>query len=278
MAIKRKKDIKVLVKLPSSPSKPSVNLSDYIVLLYGIKKIGKTSMCQYFDNPFFIMLEPGAKALPVYQTCDENGKPRIVKSWVEFKEWIKLLEKDKKYKVIIIDTVDRLFKLCQKDVCKRLCITHPSEGEWGKGWEAVREEFEEWVLGRLLGMGKGVVFISHAKEAEIKTRVGDTYNKITATMANQAKEAIEGVIDVWCHYCYDGENRYLTIRGDDHTDAGHRLRRHFKYIDGTRIRKIPMGKSEKEAYDNFIAAFYNELEAPKKKVVKHKKLNIKRRK
>lgn len=268
---------KILVRLPTRPSEASDEMGDYTTLLYGIKKIGKTSMCQFFPDAFFLMLEPGAKALSVYQTCDENGRPRIIKTWAEYKQWVVLLEKEKKFKTIVVDTVDRLFKLCERYACQKLAITHPSEAEWGKGWGAVRDEFDEWVLGRLLGMGKGVVFISHAKEAEIKTRVGDVYHKITSTMSNQAKEAIEGVVDLWCHYNYDGKDRVLTVGGDDHVDAGQRVEEHFWYKDSDeRVKDIPMGNTSKEAYENLVLAFQNRLERPKREV-KKLKVTLKRK-
>lgn len=267
---------KLSLRLPQEPSHASDDLSDYTGLLYGLKKIGKTSMCQYFDGAFFMMLEPGAKAMAVYQTVDEDGKPRVVRSWAEFKEWVKLLEKDKRFKIIIVDPVDRLYRLCEKAVCQKLAISHPSEEEWGKGWGAVRDEFDEWVLGRLMNMGKGVIFISHAKEAEIKTRTGEKYHTIISTMPSQAREAIEGVVDFWGYYSYEGKERILILGGDDHIDAGHRISKHFRYTDGERIRQINMGKSEKEAYRNFRAAFNNELEPPApEEVKKPKKLSLK---
>lgn len=266
--LKRMKN-KIEVSLPKEKSIPSDKLDDYTILLYGVKKIGKTSMLQYFKNILYLMFEPGAKALEIYQ--------RAPKNWAEFKEYVKLIEKDKTFRNIAIDPVDILFKMCQKYICSKLYITHPSEGEWGKGWQAVRDEFDEWVLGRLMNCGKGVIFVSHAKDAEIKTRVGDIYHKITSTMANQAKEAIEGAIDIWCHYKYINEDRVLTIRGGDHTDAGHRIKNHFRYTDNSKIRHIPMGKSEKEAYENFIMAFENKLIKPIKKK-RSLKLKTKRRK
>lgn len=270
---------KVVVRLPRELSIPSDDIKDYTFLLYGLKKIGKTSMCQFFDGAFYMMLEPGAKALAVYQTVGEDGKPRVVKTWAEYKEWVKLLEKDDRFKVIIVDPVDRLYKLCERHVCQKLAISHPSEEEWGKGWGAVRDEFDEWVLGRLMNMGKGVIFISHAKDAEIKTRTGEKYHTIISTMPNQAREAIEGVVDIWGYYSYDGKERVLTLGGDDHIDAGHRIRKHFRYMDGTKIREINMGGSERESYKNFVAAFNNKLEAPVVREVKApvKKLSIKRK-
>lgn len=270
---------KIKVSLPEEPNAVSDDLSAFTILLYGVKKIGKTSMCRFFKGAFFMMLEPGAKAISVYQTVGEDGKPRVIQSWTEFKEWVKLLEKDDRFKLVVVDPVDKLYKLCERHTCEKLAIKHPSEAEWGKGWGAVRDEFEEWVLGRLMNMGKGVIFISHAKEAEIKTRTGEVYHTIISTMPNQAREAIEGVVDIWGHYTYDGRKRVLTIGGDDHVDAGHRITKHFRYTDGQRIRQIDMGSSEKESYQNFVAAFENRLEPPVAREMKApvKKLSIKRK-
>lgn len=282
MAIARKKKRKpgaILVTLPEKKNVPSEFLTDYILLIYGVKKIGKTSLCQYFENPFFMMLEPGAKALSVYQTCDANGNPKTIQTWQEFKAWVNVLKKDKRFKFIVVDTVDRAYKLCQKYVCNKLGIEHPSDLSWGKGYEAVREEFESVVLDQLLAFGKGVAFISHAKEAEIKTRVGDVYHKITSTMANSGKECIEGVIDLWCHYKFDGTKRTLVIEGNEDTDSGSRLEKWFKYTNGNKVKEIPMGNTAKEGYENLISAFYNELEEPKPQIKKIKrKLKLKRRK
>jgi len=55
----------------------------------------------------------------------------------------------------------------------------------------------------------------------------------------------------------------LTILGDDFTDAGHRLNEEpgprFLHTDKSPIRTIPMGKTSKEAYENFLRAFNNQL-------------------
>jgi hypothetical protein len=242
--------VKTVVSLPSAESSPLLNLGDYSILLYGEKKIGKTSLASKFSKAFFLMFEPGAKALSVFQ--------RHVNSWQEFKDYVKLLQKDTSFETVVVDPVDLAYKACFEYVCKKLVIDHPSDESWGKGWNAIRDEFTS-EINKLLALKKGVILISHAAEKEIKTRTGDTYHKIMATMSSQAREVLEGIVDIWAYYSYEGKKRVLIIEGDDHVGAGHRLEKHFFYLDGTAIKEIPMGGSPKEAYENFVKAFNNKL-------------------
>ena len=239
----------ITLTLPEEISHPSNNIGDYSILLYGEKKIGKTSMSSKFKGSLFFMFEPGAKALSVYQ--------RTPKDWGEFKQYVDMAVESKRFSTIVIDPVDLAYKSCSAYVCKKLGIKHASDSEWGKGWEAIRDEFTS-VLNKLLQ--KGVILISHATEKEIKTRTGDTYHKIAPTMSNQAREVLEGIVDIWAYYSYDGSKRTLTIQGNDHIGAGHRIEKHFLYTDGTPIGEISMGTSSDMAYENFMKAFENKLE------------------
>jgi hypothetical protein len=245
-----KEELKSL-SLPTEVSSPASHIGEYSILLYGEKKIGKTSLASKFDKAIFLMFEPGGKALQVYQ--------RPVHSWEEFKKYNSLLQKDTHFRTVVLDTVDIAYQLNVSYVCKKLVIDHLSEEAWGKGWQAARDEFNEEIT-KLLHSGKGVIFISHAAEKEIKTRVGDTYHKISPTMAGQARDILEGLVDIWMYYGYDRQSRVMYIEGDDHIGAGHRLETRFKYVDGVPIKEISAGKNPTEAYANFIKAFNNQLQ------------------
>jgi len=265
---KAEEKLKVRVSLPTAPSEPSNRLQDYSILIYGEKKIGKTTMSSHFKRTFFLMFETGAKALAIHK--------RLVKDWDEFRAYTRLIERDKSFDTIVLDPIDIAYKYCTSYICKKMIISHPSDEEWGKGWSAIRDEFMT-EMSRLLASGKGIIFISHATEKEIKTRTGDKYHKILPTMSNQARETLEGVVDIWVYYSYEGKQRYLVIGGDDHIGAGHRLETRFKYPDGTPIQKIDMGRTSREAYDNFMLAFNNLYERKGGPIIK-KKVSLKVRK
>lgn len=255
------------VRLPKQKTSPLEKLWDFTILLFGLKKIGKTSMLSELGDGFFFPFESGTKALSVFQPLDAKGR-RVTftadaNGWALFKKYSALVRASKKrFPFAVIDPVDKAHKACTAWTCKKNGWEHPSDGPYGKGWSAVADEFA-LEMDKLTSCGIGVVFISHATERTIKTRTGDEYDLITSTMSNQAREAIEGAVDIWAYYHYDGTDRFLTILGDDHIGAGHRIKKHFRYTDGKRVRKIPMGRNETEAAANFIAAFENKLENPK---------------
>jgi len=76
-------------------------------------------------------------------------------------------------------------------------------------------------------------------------------------MPKQGREIIEGLVDIWCYFGYDGNRRLLTIIGDDHISAGHRFAERFRTPKGRVIRAIDMGRSAEEGYENFVAAWNN---------------------
>jgi hypothetical protein len=239
--------------LASELSQPSDVLQDYSILLFGEKKIGKTTLASMFDRAYFLSTEPGTKALAVFKSD--------IHDWRSFRAAVKALRKDRTYRTTVVDTVDLAYKMCEKYVCDQLGIEHVSEADWGKGWAGVREEFESTLRDLIAAPGKGTILISHAVEKEIKRRDGSKYDRIQPTMANIARDISEAMVDIWAYFSYDGDRRTLTIRGDDHITAGHRLQTRFRY-KGKEVVTIDMGQSKEEAYRNFLLAFDNKYPIP----------------
>lgn len=249
------------IVLPTKKSVRSDRLQDYSILLYGKKKIGKTSLTAQFEDTLAMMCEPGGKAQEMYQVA--------IRNWADLRQATKLFVKNDRFKTATVDTADYAYEYCMEYVCRKMVIDHPSDEGYGKGWKAVRNEFNSWVS-ELLHSGKGVIFISHSKDEEMKTRRGDTFNKVGASMAGQAKDILEGLVDIWANYDYDGKRRYLIIGGNDEVDAGHRVEGHFLDSEGEPLDRISMGRSPEEAYRNFVAAFDNRLQEEREDAVKPK--------
>lgn len=231
-----------VVKLPTEPSHPLDELAEHSMLWYGREKIGKTSLAAMFERAYFLMCEPGGKDLTIFKND--------INDWYQFKGAVAALKSDKRYKTVVVDTVDKAYDFCQDAVCAQLAIDHPSDEEWGKGWGRVKSEFSE-TMTSLLHLGKGVIFTSHAVEREIKRRGGNNTTRTMPTMAAGARAVIEPMVDIWAYMAYDANgDREMVIRGDDVIAAGHRLRKRFIGIE-----KIPMGKTPEQAYKNFMAAW-----------------------
>jgi len=236
--------------LPTERSVPREDLGAYTWLIYGEKKIGKTSLAAQFPDALFTMFEPGGKGLSIYQTP--------IRTWDEFKEYIRLLKGTDQFRTVIIDTVDIAYERCMAYVGRREGFEHPSDqNDFGKSWQMVAKEFSATIYD-LIATGRGVMFLSHAKESEFQEASGAKYNKIVPTMSGQVRSFVTGFVDIIAYYGYYGTERRLTVLGSDAVDAGHRIDGRFFSPEGERVHSIPMGNSPAEGYANILAAFQNQ--------------------
>lgn len=236
--------------LPAAPSTPMQNIQDYVMLVYGREKVGKTTFAAQFPDTFFLMTERGAKAISV--------RERYAKDWKELLKYITLLEDNPGYcKTLVMDTVDNAIIYCTRAVCDRLCIDHPSDQDYGKGWTAVGDEFRA-AMNRLEALGVGLIFISHEKEQVIERRKnGKNFTTIVPAAAMQARRVLEPMLDMWFYYgMNDDGQRGIHLRGSDLVYAGHRPMPCGR-LDGYTF--IPSQKTDKETYNAFMEAWNGTL-------------------
>lgn len=275
--------------LPTTKSTPIDNISKATFLIYGEKKIGKTSLAAQFPHAFFCMFEPGISGLSVYyeKMFDDKGKLQ----WPLFVKVVNaLLSQDHAFENVVIDVMDKAYEACSEYICRDNGIETPGDLPYGKGWQLVREEFADQI-GRLVQSKLGVIFLSHAKEQDFIERTGGTYTKIVPTASSQCKSYISGIADIIAYYGYYGDERLLTIRGSDSVESGNRLKYSFwiaggyergmklleqkkalfekgelsaelekemnQEMDSLRVHSIPAGISEEETYQNLVRAFSN---------------------
>lgn len=205
--------------LPTEKSARSLNPDRLKALLYGPPKVGKSTFASKInpDHTLFIPTEPGLGSLEVFQAPAAN--------WSEFRQIGADLAKDpKQFEIVVIDTVDELYRLCSDHVCTELGIKHPADADYGKGWAAVRDEFALRV-GKLAGLGLGVWFISHAEDREVKKKVG-TKTVTQPSLAGQGRKFLTGFVDFIFLATWEGEEgdeRVLRTQGGEHHEAGGRV-------------------------------------------------------
>lgn len=179
---------------------PKMDIDDYSWTIYGAAGIGKSSLCSHlFPDPAFFQWEQGQNAL--------RAKKVPCPDWKTFKGYIKKLQKayseGKKMpmKTAIMDTADFAWKMCTAYVCKMNGWTHPSDAEWGKGWEAVANEFE-MEMNNLENIGIKPVYISHDKDKEFKPKNREKYNQVVPAVPTGCLATIVDKVDivVYCTY------------------------------------------------------------------------------
>lgn len=205
--------------LPTEKTPPRLSSATAKVLLYGPPKIGKTTLAGTIhpDTTLILATEAGQGALEHYGVA--------IPSWDKFRETVGLLQtQDHHYTTVVIDTVDLLYGLCSDAAMKELGVMHPADLDWGKGWKAVIDKFR-LAIGVIAAMDLGIWFISHAKDMEIKQRVGSV-TKSVPSFPPAARDFVSGFVD---HIFYltsvetpEGEVRAIKTDASEYWEAGSR--------------------------------------------------------
>lgn len=241
--------------LPTELSIPSEKLGDYTWLIYGTKKIGKTSLAAQFPDALFLMFELGAKSLRIFQVdCA---------SWKNALEYVRLLEEQKKagtlrFKTVVIDTAMEAAGRCSEYVCEELKIDYPREDNFGKDWKKIEQEFRTFQR-RILALGVGFVVLCHEKLKEAQTRTGQKFECTVPDLPPMAERFYRSSVDNCLWYHYRGRDRFLLIRGNDYAFAGvaPQVDNHFKTTAGTPVYSIPAHDHPAKTYKAIQDAFAN---------------------
>lgn len=238
---------------------PKVSINDYSWTFYGQAGIGKSSVAGLlFDDPAFFKWEDNQKHI--------KAKKIGVSDWKQMKVHAKNLRKgfdegrDMPFVNGIMDTVDFAWKKCTEYVCKNKGWEHPSDGEWGKGWEAVADEFMS-VMADLEYIGIKPVYISHDKDKEFKPKKGEKFNKIIPNTPAGCMATIVDRVNMVLYFYYEKEvdedgkevtKRYIAFRDNGDFIA----KSHLLYMPD----RIEMGDTPEETVKRIKEAFNNAVE------------------
>jgi len=243
----------------------SATLEGKSFLIYGTRKVGKTSIAVKFPKPFIIGFERGWSAL-------NNVKAIPVKDWNHFKkDFVKPLlkdaeefEKGKKdslhYTTLIVDTGDIAYDMCYSYVCSKEGVTHLDETENKRGYKMCKKEFEDTMLS-LMKSGYTVVFISHAEGKQVKDEITkEKEDKIVPTMDKNAFAIISRAVDMtaYCRIIDDanGETkRVMYLRSNGDFEAGSRWGKHLPnavMLDYNEFESAVVNAIEKQAEEDGV--------------------------
>lgn len=258
-------------------SKPSIakqKMHEYIWLIAGRNKAGKTTLATKFKNPYFFMFEPGTSALLTYETDVLKTANKLDKMpWEVFKEAIdEFVENDGYgFKTVIADPYGVAYKECEKYVCKREGISDPGDLEWGKGYRLVRKEFED-ITNKLISNEYTILFITHIDTKNKKNGIGGEKDIVDLDISGKAGDFIRNMVDIFLLADFDenGE-RKLFVRPTTDKEAGSRLDFGVDKIDldydilvETFNEAVKRNNKKLGITDEMIEQFYQDKEEEKK--------------
>jgi hypothetical protein len=206
-------------------TKPKNRLEDYSVLLYGPPKIGKSTLASEWPKAIFLATETkGLKAMAVHAIKISN--------WSQFRAAISMAISSGKYETAIVDTLDVAFQYCSDYCCKKFGFEHPSDEEWGKGWDILSKEWWKEII-RLYNSKLTCIFVSHSKTVEIRSRFGTT-SKTEMTLPYTGRRVLIPLVDIiMCMkpktvvkgHGHTTEKRVVICRPTESVEAGDRTDR-----------------------------------------------------
>lgn len=177
--------------LPTQVTRARENISDLSILLYGIPKIGKTTLAAQANDPVILASEDGTRHLDCYTMP--------IRSWTEFLEACAELSAGRhRFKTVVLDTIDNIYRWCVEHVCATHGVNHEGDLKFGKGYEYINREFHR-VLTKLSLLPYGLILISHEQEKEVEEN-GKTITKTIPTLPRGARKVVLGLVDV-IGYC-----------------------------------------------------------------------------
>lgn len=135
-------------------------LEDLIVLIYGDKKVGKSTFAAQFPKPLFLDFESGLRTV---HGPDGTRPDHIqVTSWQQVLDITKHLEEGVDYKTIVIDGLNEAWNLLVKYTLETYGVTDENEGAlaYGKGGRYMRRQMRWW-FAQLRKLPYGIVLTAH---------------------------------------------------------------------------------------------------------------------
>jgi hypothetical protein len=219
--------------MPIEKTKPVTNYLEKSYLIYGLPKIGKTTLISNFGNEtdevLFFPTEDGHKELSIYSWKTKEGENPT--EWKHFQECVAEMVGQTKFKILAIDTADNLFDWCSEYIIKKYnikmkdngnqTIDHEGDVDYGKIYSFIKKEMKK-IITFLTQKGYSVIFISHLAQNE-KTVNRRKVQYTDTSLPNTAKKVIHPL----CYYIFylhldDHGNRWILTKGRDDTNAGDR--------------------------------------------------------
>lgn len=183
------------ISLKGSVKKKSAAEEQPIVTIYGVPKIGKSSLAAEFPRPVFIQTAAG-ESVPAGIVADTIE----VRSYNDLCEAIgALVNEEHNYATAIFDSTTGLENLIRAEACARNGWKTIEEPGYGKGYKIAATIFLEYIDGIMTLRSHrqmAVVQLGHCDISRFESPTTDPYSRYRVNLHKDAADIIEANSDV----------------------------------------------------------------------------------
>lgn len=179
--------------------KKQTNIKPPIICVYGQPKIGKTTFASQSPNPLFIDIEDGLGAISASSVKiteedrkADNGLAKVFETMQAFRD------QEHDFKTLVIDSLDWLEDLINKQVCIDNEVEDISQIPYGGGAIKVKEYWIEWInLIKQIRDRKNaiIILISHYQVRPFNDPRGETYDRYELKLGKHGAGLIQEFCD-----------------------------------------------------------------------------------
>ncbi len=165
-----------------------------VVLLYGVGKVGKTSLAAEFPDPIYLPTDGERTPEDV-----ELATPGTVESFDDLLNVFgDLLTTDHDRKTVIVDSLDGLEPLVWAAACRRNGWANIEEPGFGKGYLAADAEWNEFfqAVSAMKSAGLAVVLIAHPEIMRFDSPTSDPYSRYGIKLQKRAAALAQEKADI----------------------------------------------------------------------------------
>lgn len=165
----------------------------FFAMIYGEGGVGKSRLCSYAQNPYFLDLEGGIFNLDVPSSNEVISDPNVLRSYMEA-----LLKETHPHKTIIIDSLSALEPIMMQSVLNKFPKENGSRAisiedyGYGKGYVHLLTVWHGFLgmLKKMNARGLNVILIGHRKIASFELPNGGGYKYYTLNLFDSDKNSV----------------------------------------------------------------------------------------
>ena len=241
--------------LPTTPVTPSEKLEDYSIMIFGDKRVGKTTIASSFPDSFTFRFEKGRKNLSILQVPNDDS-PSQTLTWDLFIDYLESFL-DSPYRRANIDSIDEAYARCYEHVCAKYGVEHPPEYKVNNRdagyevWADIKATF--WApFSEIIKREKTVTFLSHYKMRTHKdpAKILTKDERLEPSCTGQAIDVAKSITDFfWFAQVHNG-NRLLTVRTEGGSEIGSQVLGHFLSPDNEDLMHLQIPEFDDPTHKN----------------------------